>query len=76
MKTIIVLFALGGGSLLANPSNEALLKQSFEGMFDPPTMLPVVDPRAAEPMPPVPLDGGVVLLLAGGIAVARKRLSR
>lgn len=76
MKSILFLSAMWGSGLLANPSDEALWKESFDGMFEPPTALPVIDSRAAEPMPPVPVDGGVVLLLAVGIAVARKRLAR
>ncbi len=76
MKTIIFLSAMWGASLLANPSDEALWKKSFEGMFESPEALPAIDSRAAEPMTPVPMDGGVVLLLAVGIAVARKRLAR
>jgi hypothetical protein len=76
MKTALFLGALWTGRLLAKPSDEALLRSSFEGMFEPPVPLPIADVRAAEPMPPVPLDGGVVLLILGGIAVARTRLAR
>jgi hypothetical protein len=76
MKSILLLSAMWGSGLLANPSDEALWKKSFEGMFEPPTALPVIDSRAAEPMPPVPMDGGVVMLLGVGIALARKRMAR
>jgi hypothetical protein len=42
-------------------------------MFEAPS--PVVLPQGVmEPNPPVPLDGGVILLLASGAALARKRL--
>lgn len=54
--------------------SEALFKASFEGMFDSPS--PVALPQGVmEPNPPVPLDGGVLLLLAGGAVLARKRIS-
>jgi hypothetical protein len=43
-------------------------------MFDPPKQ--PIALRAAEPMPPVPLDGGIALLLAAGIMAARKSLRK
>lgn len=53
--------------------SESLLRSSFEGMFEAPS--PLVLPQGVmEPNPPVPLDGGVILLLAGGAVLARKRL--
>ncbi len=52
--------------------SESLFKASFEGMFEAPA--PVVLPQGVmEPNPPVPLDGGAILLLAGGAVLARKR---
>ena len=53
--------------------SESLFKASFEGMFEAPS--PVVLPQGVmEPNPPVPLDGGILLLLVGGAVLARKRL--
>jgi hypothetical protein len=55
--------------------SESLFKASFEGMFEAPS--PVVLPQGVmEPNPPVPLDGGMLLLLVGGAVLARKRLAR
>jgi len=55
--------------------SESLFKASFEGMFEAPS--PVVMPQGVmEPNPPVPLDGGMLLLLVGGAVLARKRLAR
>jgi hypothetical protein len=55
--------------------SESLFKASFEGMFEAPS--PVVLPQGVmEPNPPVPLDGGILLLLVGGAVLARKRLAR
>lgn len=54
---------------------ESLFKANFEGMFEAPS--PVVMPQGVmEPNPPVPLDGGMLLLLVGGAVLARKRLAR
>lgn len=55
-------------------ASESLFKASFEGMFDSPP--PVVLPQGVmEPNPPIPLDGGVLLLLTSGAVLARKRIS-
>jgi hypothetical protein len=55
--------------------SESLFKASFEGMFEAPS--PVVLPQGVmEPNPPVPLDGGILLLLVGGAVLARKRIAR
>jgi hypothetical protein len=53
--------------------SESLFKASFEGMFEAPE--PVMLPqKVMDPNPPVPLDGGVILLLVGGAALARKQV--
>lgn len=52
--------------------SEALFKASIEGMFEAPE--PVMLPQVMDPNPPVPLDGGVILLLVGGAALARKHV--
>ena len=72
MKNKLLVAALALGSLPTWATDDALFQEAFSGMFDPP--YPPIELRAAEPMPPVPLDGGVWLLLASGIAAARKRL--
>ena len=76
MKSLMIAAALAVAPAAAwaqVDASESLFKASFEGMFEAPS--PVVLPQGVmEPNPPVPLDGGVILLLAGGAALARKRL--
>jgi len=76
MKSFILATALAAAPAAAwaqVDASESLFKASFEGMFEAPS--PVVLPQGMmEPNPPVPLDGGVILLLAGGAVLARKRI--
>lgn len=74
MKNIILWGILGTCSLSAWASDEAIFQAAFHGMFEPPQQ--PIALRVAEPMPPVPLDGGVALLLAAGMAAARKSLKK
>jgi hypothetical protein len=55
--------------------SESLFKASFEGMFEAPSTV-VLPQGVMEPNPPVPLDGGMLLLLVSGAVLARKRLAR
>lgn len=76
-KLIFVLALVGSAPMLAQmEGQESLLRASFEGMFDPPEPVLTLPRGLAEPQPPVPLDGGLVMLLLGGIAVARRRQAR
>jgi hypothetical protein len=52
--------------------SESLIQASFEGMFEASAPTAIAN-KVSEPNPPVPLDGGVILLLAGGVLIARKR---
>ena len=76
MKSLIIAAALAvaPAAVWAQvDGSESLFKASFEGMFEAPS--PMVLPQGVmEPNPPVPLYSGVILLLAGGAALARKRL--
>ena len=78
MKSMIIAAALAAAPAAAwaqVDGSESLFKASFEGMFEAPS--PVVLPQGVmEPNPPVPLDGGILLLLVGGAVLARKRLAR
>lgn len=71
--TLILTLGTSGGHAQVTPGYESVFQQSFEGMFDAPDPRLVLNQRVMEPNPPVPLDGGVVLLLIGGVALARKR---
>jgi len=76
MKSLLIAAALAVAPTAAwaqVDDSESLFKASFDGMFEAPSPmdLPV---GVIEPNPPVPLDGGVILLLASGAALARKRL--
>jgi len=78
MKSLMIATALAAAPAAAwaqVDGSESLFKASFEGMFEAPS--PVVMPQGVmEPNPPVPLDGGMLLLLVGGAVLARKRLAR
>lgn len=79
MKPILLaatLVALPAVLAAQTDGSESIFRQSFEGMFDAPSGPLPLPHRVMEPNPPVPLDGGILLLLAGGVAVARKRLVR
>ena len=69
---MLLLIAAIGTS--AQESN--VFAESFEGMFDveAPTWIP--EGVNNNPPPPVPLDGGLVALLAAGGAVGYRRLRR
>ena len=76
-KLIFVLALVGSVPMIAQiEGQESLFRASFEGMIDPPEPVLTLPRGLAEPQPPVPLDGGLVMLLLGGIAVARRRQAR
>lgn len=76
-KLIFVLALMGSAPILAQmEGQESLLRASFEGMFIVPEPVLTLPRGVAEPQPPVPLDGGLVMLLLSGIAVARRRQAR
>ena len=74
MKNLLFWGILGACTLPSWASDEAIFEAAFHGMFEP--QYQQLELRATEPMPPVPLDGGMWILIVGGVAAARKRLRR
>lgn len=75
MKKLIFWLSLAA-TLGATAQESNVFAESFEGMFDveAPTWIP--EGVNDNPPPPVPLDGGLVALLAAGGAVGYRRLRR
>lgn len=79
MKTTLLaaaLVALPAVLAAQMDGSESIFRQSFDGMFEAPRGPLPIPHRVMEPNPPVPLDGGLIVLLVGGAVVARKRLGR
>ena len=70
MKNIIVAMMLLVSLVARGQDNGNVFEEAFEDMFQ--FEEPVWIPQNTPPDPPVPLDGGLVALLAAGGAVAYK----
>lgn len=68
-------YLVAAGTALSAQSDN-LFEESFEGMFDvaAPTWVP--EGVNENPPPPVPLDGGLVVLLAAGSAAGYRALRK
>ena len=71
MKNIIASMMLLVSLVARGQESGPVFKEAFEGMFS--IEEPVWIPQNTPPPPPVPLDGGLVALLAAGGAVAYKK---
>ena len=71
MKNIIVSMMLLVSLVARGQDNGNAFEEAFEDMFQ--FEEPVFIPQNSPPDPPVPLDGGLVALLAAGGAVAYKK---
>jgi len=71
MKNIIALIMLLMSLVARGQDNGNDFEEAFEDMFH--FEEPVLIPQNTPPPPPVPLDGGLVALLAAGGAVAYKK---
>ena len=71
MKNIIALIMLLVSLVARGQDNGNVFEETFEDMFH--FEAPVWIPQNTPPPPPVPLDGGLVALLAAGGAVAYKK---
>jgi MYXO-CTERM domain-containing protein len=82
MKNILfLLFLVPGywslGELKAQSAEQGILEESFKGMFQQEPNLDWLDIQTNNnPPPPVPVDGGLVALLAAGGAVGYRRYRR
>lgn len=66
------LFILFGYNMVAQSGDDMNpFDQTFQGMFD--YEEPWYTPEGTPPAPPVPLDGGLVALIAAGGAMAYKK---
>lgn len=72
----LLMGCLVAASVTLSAQNENLFAESFEGMFDveAPTWVP--EGVNDNPPPPVPLDGGLVVLLAAGSASGYRALRK
>ncbi len=52
-------------------NNDNTFEEAFQGMFDLEELIYI--PEDTPPSPPVPLDGGLIALMAAGGAVAYKK---
>ena len=76
---ILVLFTLLSlrvGAQDAALSDEMLIQETFSGMFDVEAPLYLNQGVSNNPPPPVPVDGGLVALLAAGGGLAYRRYRR
>ena len=71
MKNCLLVFMLLVSVLARGQDNGNAFEEAFEDMFQ--FEEPVFIPQDTPPDPPVPLDGGLVALLAAGGAVAYKK---
>ena len=71
MKNIIASMLLLVSLVARGQESTPIFEEAFEGMFS--FEEPVFIPQNTPPDPPVPLDGGLVALLAAGGAVAYKK---
>jgi len=67
LLTVMLLFSV----IARGQDSENAFEEAFEDMFQ--YEEPVWIPQGTPPEPPVPLDGGLVALLAAGGAVAYKK---
>ena len=75
MKKLILMVLLAA-ALGASAQESNVFAESFEGMFDVEAPAWIPEGVNNNPPPPVPLDGGLVALLAAGGAVGYRRLRR
>ena len=71
MKNILLTIMLLFSVIARGQDNGNVFEEAFEDMFQ--FEEPVWIPQGTPPEPPVPLDGGLVALLAAGGAVAYKK---
>jgi hypothetical protein len=71
MKYIIAALCLLCAHVAQGQDSENAFSEAFEDMFQ--YEGPILIPQNTPPAPPVPLDGGLVALLAAGGAVAYKK---
>lgn len=70
---LFALVSLRVGAQDAALSDEMLIQETFSGMFDVEVPLYLNQGVSDNPPPPVPVDGGLVALLAAGGGLAYRR---